>query len=346
MKLRVLIAAGGTGGHLFPAQQLCELLLKEGDCDLFFAGYKLQDSPFFKKEKIPFQEIASAPTKEIFPFLKAVWKGFWQSVALIRRFKPAVVVGFGSYHSFPLLLAAALLRKKLVLFEANCILGKVNRLFIPAAEKIACQFPIKNRKSVLVPFLPWMKRRDWEVEEARKAYGLNVSRFTILVFGGSQGAAFLNGEFPKAAALLHQKGYDFQVVHLTGIGGKAEYLNPAAVKEFEKEMPQAYAAADLVVCRSGAGTMAELIRFQKPALLIPYPYAAEDHQKINGQFLTQKIGGGRLLIQSEASAEKMAEELEILWKEKANYVEALRKALLHEPAKIDFGALVKSVGKG
>src|SRR3989344_1214159 len=135
-KLKVLIAAGGSGGHLFPAQQLAEQLQ---DCDIAFAGYKLKETPFFSREKIPFWEIASSqPRKRNWlKFLISSWKGFWQSVFLMRKFKPNVVVGFGSYHVFPVLLAAALLRKKIILFEANCALGKVNRIFLRFAKKIA-----------------------------------------------------------------------------------------------------------------------------------------------------------------------------------------------------------------
>ncbi len=350
MNLKVLIAAGGTGGHLFPAQQLSEWLLKEGDVELFFAGYKLQNSPFFAKEKIPFQEIASAPLKKILPFLKAAWRGFWQSIQLIRRYKPDVVVGFGSYHSFPVLLAAAVLRKKIVLFEANCILGKVNRLFLPVAEKIGIQFPLpkRNEKQVAVPYLPWISKKAKAVsrEEARKAYRLDENLLTILVFGGSQGAVFLNQEFPLAAKILKKKGILFQVIHLTGKEGTANYDQiPAVVKTFEEDMPLAYAASDLVVCRSGAGTIAELIRFQKPALLIPYPFAADDHQQINGRFIMNFVQGARMVVQSEAAPERMVEEIEKLIQGHDKYRTALQNASLQTQIKTDFGTVVREVGK-
>lgn len=335
-KLKVLIAAGGTGGHLFPAQQLTELL-KE-DCELIFAGYKLSQSHFFEKEKIPFREIPSSPIKKPLSFFISSLKGLWKSVSLIWKWKPDVVVGFGSYHSFPVLLAAALLRKKLVLFEANCILGKVNRLFLPAAETIALQFPAIVKKGVFVPMLPW-KKKGWSgtKEEARREYGLDPSRKTILVFGGSQGASFLNEKMPEVV-----QGLDVQVLHLTGKGGKAEYSCSAVVKEFETEMGKAYAAADLVVCRSGAGSCAELIQFQKPSLLIPYPYAAEDHQRINGHFLTGAIGGGRMVIQKDATVERMREEIHLLWKDYPHYVERLKK--VEQEKRADFGTIVRRVG--
>lgn len=343
MVVKILIAAGGTGGHLFPAQQLSELLLQGGDCSLMFAGHKLDQSPFFAKEKIPFTEIASAPTKKKIDFFRASWKGFWQSVQMIRKFKPDVVVGFGSYHSFPVLLAAAVFRKKIVLFEANSLLGKVNRLFLPAAEVIALQFPITCKKSVLVPLLPWSgKKRLVPKEEARLAFGLDPQRKTLLVFGGSQGAVFLNEVVPQAVQILRGKGFDFQVLHLTGKGNRAEYADGATVKEFETEMNRAYGAADWVICRSGAGTCAELIRYQKPALLIPYPFASEDHQYINGRFLVEK-GGARLVRQQEAQAERIAAELQLIWQEESRHVAELRKWMSKETA--DLAAIIRNIGK-
>ena len=332
MKRKIIIAAGGTGGHLFPAQQLSESLKREGNCEILFAGHKLSQSPFFEKENIPFQEISSASLKKIVPFLFAAFKGFCQSVRLIRRFQPDVVIGFGSFHSFPVLLAAALMRKKIVLFEANCMLGKVNRLFFRVAEKLALQFPLsKNHPSqTFVPLLPWTSKSSQtpSPQEARKAFQLDPELFTILVFGGSQGAVAVNQIFCKTASLLKAKGLSFQVIHLTGKEGGASYDGasiPACVKTFEKEMHLAYAAADIAVCRSGAGTLAELIRYRKPAILIPFPFAADDHQTVNGKYLAEKIGGGRLLLQQNANPEKLASEILILKEEMETRKEALRK---------------------
>jgi UDP-N-acetylglucosamine--N-acetylmuramyl-(pentapeptide) pyrophosphoryl-undecaprenol N-acetylglucosamine transferase len=352
--LRVLIAAGGTGGHLFPAQQLSERLLKEGTSEVLFAGHQLEKSPFFAHGKIPFREIRSASLKRKFFFLKEATRGFFQSLRVIRQFQPDIVVGFGSYHSFPVLLAAAFLRKKIVLFEANCLLGKVNRLFAPVSEKIAVQFPIgeKISKQVLVPLLPWteLPSQTMSQSEARRFFQLDPELFTLLIFGGSQGAAFLNESLGPLTSLLKARGRAFQVIHLTGKEPEkvAEDYRArgvqAAVKAFEKEMPIAYRAADLVICRSGAGTIAEIIRFQKPALLIPYPFAAEDHQRINGEFLSNRVGGARLLLQSGANPERMADEIERLWEQRSGHTTSLKKESLATERKIDFNTLVQNLG--
>jgi UDP-N-acetylglucosamine--N-acetylmuramyl-(pentapeptide) pyrophosphoryl-undecaprenol N-acetylglucosamine transferase len=334
MPLNVLIATGGTGGHLFPSQQLAELL---ADCEVVFAGHKLESNPFFHR-KGPFHEISSSSKKK---GVLSILKGVWQSLKLIRRLKSDVVVGFGSFHSFPVLLAAVLLRKKIVLFEANCSLGKVNRFFVPFADKVAFQFPVAERKAAYVPLLPWVGRQLAKVPraDARKFYQLHPETFTILVFGGSQGASFLNETFCAAAALLHAQGEALQVIHLTGKEDRGvQYDFRAVVKPFETEMAAAYAAADLVVCRCGAGTTAELIRFQKPAILIPYPYA-HGHQRKNGEFLTK---GARMVLQHEASAERLAAEIRAIRTELATRSEALKQIVL--PQTVDFGALVRSVG--
>jgi UDP-N-acetylglucosamine--N-acetylmuramyl-(pentapeptide) pyrophosphoryl-undecaprenol N-acetylglucosamine transferase len=185
----------------------------------------------------------------------------------------------------------------------------VNRLFLPVAKRVALQFPLSRKldKGVFVPSLPWTARQTTLLgkREARAHFGLDADRTTILVFGGSQGAAFLNEAMPQAVSLLG----DVQVIHLTG-KGNAQYVGiPSCVKEFEKEMPIAYAAADAVVCRSGAGTIAELIRYDKPALLIPFPHAADNHQWANGQFLEKVVGGARCLEQCAATPERIAEEV-------------------------------------
>jgi UDP-N-acetylglucosamine--N-acetylmuramyl-(pentapeptide) pyrophosphoryl-undecaprenol N-acetylglucosamine transferase len=323
--LKVLIATGGSGGHLFPSRQLAELLK---GCEVIFAGHKLENTPFFDR-KVPYHEIASASSKKKWPILL---KGLWQSIKLLFRFKPDVVVGFGSFHSFPVLMAAAILRKKIILFEANGSLGKVNRFFVPFAEKLALQFPIPHKKAVYVPLLPWTVKPS-----SGKKYEKDPKRMTILVFGGSQGAAFINKTFCEAAKLLT---FPFQVIHLTGKEDpEVNYSVPAVVKSFEEDMAAAYAVADMAVCRCGAGTTAELIRYKIPAVLIPYPYA-HDHQRKNGEFLKN---GARMLLQKDANPVRLASEIEKLKEQ----IEAHKKALseIAFPKTTDFGALVRAVGE-
>jgi UDP-N-acetylglucosamine--N-acetylmuramyl-(pentapeptide) pyrophosphoryl-undecaprenol N-acetylglucosamine transferase len=212
------------------------------------------------------------------------------------------------------LAAAAVLRKNIVLYESNRVVGKVNRLIAPFAKAVAIQLPLIHqelKQSVPVPLFPWIQKQG-KIEKgaARRAYGLDPDRFTILVFGGSQGAAFLNQLVPAMG-----KG-EWQAIHMAGNEEAATEVRAlyceagivAAVKGFESNMGAAYQAADLAICRSGAGTTAELIRYQVPSILIPYPTAADDHQRHNAEFLTAK-GGAVWMAQSEATAARIEERM-------------------------------------
>ena len=313
---KILIGAGGTGGHLLPAQQLGTLLSQ--NAKVAFAGFRLEESPYFSRENFEYIEIPSAPFKiGQWKCLGSLIKGFFKAFFYLKKEKPNYVFGFGSYHTAPLLLAAAILKIPIVLYEANRTLGRVNRWIAPFAKKIAVQFPLKtpHSKSVLVPLFPWIlsEKKGQTKKDAKKTYGLDPEKPTILVFGGSQGASYLNEMVPLAADFLK----DWQFLHLAGSEGGAEKTElryqkssaSALVKSFETDMTLAYKAADVVICRSGAGTIAELISCQLPALLIPYPFATDDHQKINAEFF-ESLGGGKMVIQTDATVERLAREIQ------------------------------------
>lgn len=332
MKTKILIAAGGSGGHLLPAQQLAASLVDQAE--VLFAGHGLAQSPFFNRTTYPFREIPAAPlNKRIFSFFKATGSGLLQSLRLIRSEKPDVVVGFGSFHSFPLLLAALLLRKKIVLFEANCRLGKVNRLFSPFAH-VAMQFSLSNKER-LTPLLPWRDLQLIDQQKARAVYGLFADRTTLLVFGGSQGAQFLNQSVPGALPS------NVQVLHLTGKEERVEETKKAyrernifaVVKSFETNMEQAYAAANGAICRSGAGTVAELIRYGVPAVLIPFPYANQ-HQRDNAEFLEKKVQGATMLLQEDVQL--LPERVAKIISEQTRMREALLRFAKECEARIPF----------
>jgi len=347
-QLKVLIAAGGAGSHLFPAQQLGKMLLQKNS-KVYFAGHKLENSIFFDKQRFSFAEIDAHPCKK--GLIQPLWRGFWQSWHLLQKFSPDVVVGFGSYHVLPILLAAVVLRKKLILFEANSSLGKINHLFARLAVKVACQFPLNlKKKEVLVPLLPWdaEKKERISSREAKKKYGLDPDLKTILIFGGSQGAAFFNETIPFALSKLKQK---VQVIHLTGLTDKGDVLAAyidggirAVVQVFEKKMSDAYAAADLAICRSGAGTIAELIRFAVPALLIPYPFETNGHQSKNGTFLTHAIGGARFIDQRRATLEQITFEVEALCDEASRLKKILKKAAVKHEQRVHLAKIILEMG--
>lgn len=312
---KVLIAAGGTGGHLFPALELAEYFQQD---QILFAGHGLSHSPFFEKNRLDFVDITSHPLKK--GFFSATCKGFIEAFSLIRSYHPDVVIGFGSYHTFPTLLAAAFLRKKIVLFEANAILGRVNRFFSPFAEKIFVQFPLDHKKAVCVDWRPWGtkgKKKRIDRKEALLHYGLQEGKKTLLIFGGSQGSRFFNEIAPFFLEIYRDK---IQVIHFTGSNPEEVLQNyqnlqiDAYVASFESQMEYAYSAADFVLSRSGAATIAELFFYQLPAIFIPYPYATDDHQRKNAEYaLDQKVA--RMVLQKEATIAFLRENLEKLFEE-------------------------------
>ena len=312
--MKVVIAIGGTGGHLIPGAQLARNLMEQ-NVDVMFAGKGLVSSSYFEQTQVPFVEIASSALlkKKIFSMVFSLIKGVWQSLGLLRRQKPDVVIGFGSFHSFPVLVAAKLSGVPLIIYESNRILGKVNRLFAKSATLVAIQLPLlnppKHGKIVKVPYLPWKKQ-----SKDGRFLDLDPQRLTLLVFGGSQGAKALNETFLQTAKLLEKK-IPFQVIHLTGKEegrAKAFYEEEKIihyVKAFEKRMDLAYEAADVVICRSGAATVSELIRYEKPSILIPYPFASENHQEKNADFMAQFVQGGIKILESDLTPQSLMDAI-------------------------------------
>ncbi len=333
-KPRILIAAGGTGGHVFPAQACGEELLQK-NVEVLFAGAGLKTNRFFQTGAFPFQETSEAKRSVL-----AVMKGIFKSFSILRKFRPDAVVGFGSFHSFPLLVAASVLRIPIVLFESNSVPGKVNRWFSRHSLLSCVQFAEAARRlngkteEVRIPL--WRKGAALSSpEEARLHYSLDPDRMTLLVFGGSQGALAINRCFCASAASLDIG--PFQVLHFAGkkdvldkIQKRYHHLNiRACVKEFEDKMPIALQAASLAICRAGAATLAELIAFEVPSVLIPFPHATEDHQTGNGEFM-QAIGGALCLKEADLTPASLTQAIEALALGLKEKKEAIIKFKNHE----------------
>ena len=311
-KNKVIISAGGTGGHLIPAQQLAKKLLSEEEVSVFFMAKGLEKNRNFRKDVFDYKDIAGGPVslKKAVVSLFLIAFGTIQSLVQILKIKGDIIVGFGSYHTFPVLLAAYLLRKPIVIFEANSTLGKVNRFFSKKAKAVAAQFDLQGQKmydnSVPVPFLPWISSKEKiDKTEALAKLNLKTDVFTFLVFGGSLGASFINETFLMAAKNLKEK-ISFQVIHICGNETKVseikdfyEKLNiNAHVSAYEREMSVIYSAADMAICRCGAATISELIFFGVPSILIPYLLASENHQELNAFYMRDKVHGARVFSQN------------------------------------------------
>lgn len=309
--MNILIAAGGTGGHLYPSVALGRELRKR-KCDLLYAaGANKLTCTTLQRENFSFTEILSAPMSNQ-PFVNLltgvpkILKGVTQALKIIRTFKPDCVIGFGSYVSVPILLAASLKRIPSILHEQNVSPGLANRLCALFSRKVAVSFPQTQKsfpqKGVLVgnPVRGEILRPAHS--NPRERLGLKKHLRTLLVFGGSAGARAINRGISISLENLSQHRDKIQFLHLSGNPEETEKLKirynekgfHSVVLDYTEEMGSCYRACDLAVCRAGATSIAELIATKTPAILIPYPYATGSHQKENAQEL-EKMGCATLL---------------------------------------------------
>ncbi|MBA3238812.1 MAG: UDP-N-acetylglucosamine--N-acetylmuramyl-(pentapeptide) pyrophosphoryl-undecaprenol N-acetylglucosamine transferase [Parachlamydiaceae bacterium] len=337
MRKKILIAAGGTGGHIYPAMGFASGLLEsDSNLDIMFVAGGLLESPFFDRTAFAWNSVSSAALSKKNPlqFMKScgsIARGFWQSSHLLSSYKPNLVVGFGSYHSFPVLSAAQLQGYPIVLHEQNSKPGKVIRLFSKQALLTGIYFPdaaekIHGKTSLLtMPLRKGFSKDSCSKVEACSYFQLDSQKMTLLVFGGSLGAQFLNKKIAFLLASQFSQDRDFQVLHFAGKADDAEQVTSvyekygvkATVKVSETRMDFAWRAADLAIVRSGAGTIAEQIEFEVPALFFPYPHAAEDHQNSNADFVVEYVKGGWKFQESEWELSKFSALLQILLNKKS-----------------------------
>jgi UDP-N-acetylglucosamine--N-acetylmuramyl-(pentapeptide) pyrophosphoryl-undecaprenol N-acetylglucosamine transferase len=307
---KVIFAAGGTGGHLFPAQGLAEQIQKnKPEMELLFAGANLSKNIHFDKTQFSFYDITSMTPfgGNIFQALKSLgllFQGIFESFSLLSEKKPDLVIGFGSFHSFPVVCAAVIKKIPLVLFESNSIPGKVIKFFSKKAIVTGIYFEeakqyLKGKTvEVEIPFKHSQSRHLVPRENACHLLGLDPNLPTLLVFGGSQGAKQINEHLVELLPILKKEVF-FQLIHLTGDEEFATRVHvlctalkiPCFVKKFETRMNLVWSAADLALCRSGAMTLSEILYYEVPAILVPYPFSSDQHQLKNALFLEQKVGG-------------------------------------------------------
>lgn len=321
MTHRILISAGGTGGHIFPAVALASELKERYGSSIFFAAGKLSSNPYFQKECFLFRDISCS--SKAFQGALANCKGVLESIQLIQEFNPDVVMGFGSYYTLPVLMAAIFLKKPLLLHEANSIPGRVNRLFSFFAKKTWIFFPeAKNqlRGSVERCKMPLRKQFQKGIvskQEALAFFQLNPEIPALLIFGGSQGAKGINALFSEAVLLEMKRSLPFfQIIHLTGSSEDMGVLNqrytelqiPSYVKPFENRLDLAWAAADIAITRAGASSIAEQYEYGIPGLTIPFPHATDGHQQLNASHL-EKTGLGIVVSEKELSSSVFVEKI-------------------------------------
>lgn len=325
-KKKIVITTGGTGGHVYPAMGLADQLLKASpDVDLIFVGGGLHTNRYFDRARFPFYQVASKTLTFSKPWTlfeggAAILKGTRQSYDILKTFNPDLVVGFGSYHTFPTLVAAKWLSLPIILHEANSFPGRVQRFMSPYVDITALHFPetasyLKGKcVEVGMPLREGFKRSELSQKEVRDYFGLGTEDRTLLVFGGSQGAQAINRLFLDAVG--SQALPRIQVIHLTGDAAVtkeakaiyAKYGVRACVKDYEDQMNLAWSAADLFIARAGASTIAEAMEFEVPGILIPYPYA-QNHQEKNADFLVKTVEGGIKLLERQVDCFSLCQQI-------------------------------------
>ena len=313
-----LVMAGGTGGHIFPGLAVAEALRERGWRVHWLGNASGMEAGLVPPRGFPFETIEFSGvrgkgfmTLALLPL--RLLKAFWQSVQVIRRVRPDVVIGLGGYISFPAGLMSVLLGKPLVLHEQNSVAGMANKVLARVADRVFTAFPNVLQKA------------QWVGNPLRAAFlqqPAPATRFAgrsgplrVLVVGGSLGAKALNDTVPQALALIPADQRP-QVIHQSGAKQidalRASYAAAGVAAEltpFIDDTASAFAAADLILCRAGASTVTELAAVGAAALFVPFPAAVDDHQTANARFLTDQ-GAGYLLAQKDMTPERLAELLQ------------------------------------
>ena len=313
--MRALLAGGGTGGHVIPALAVAQELRAHFDCHLLFVGTargietRLVPAAGFELKLIDVGQLKNVSLATRLKTLFALPRAVFVAAEILRDFRPDVVIGVGGYASGPAMLAAALSSVPTLAFEPNLVPGFANRVVAPMISAAAVQFreTCRSFRRCVVTGVP-----------VRHAFFNIPARPpdappTLLLFGGSQGAHALNRALIEALPALMQRVPGLHVIHQTGErdygDAQPDYLRagiPAEVSSFIDDMPAAFARADLLICRSGASTVAEITAAGKPAMFIPFPRAADDHQRKNAEALSTK-GAAMLIAESDLTPQKLAE---------------------------------------
>lgn len=320
-RLSVIVAGGGTGGHIFPAIAIANAIRQlHPETDILFVGAKGK----MEMEKVPQAgypikglTIAgfnrSSLIKNIGLPLKLV-QSFLQVAEIFKRNQPDAVIGVGGYSSFPVLRYAQWKGIPTFIHEANSFGGKSNILLskkatavFTATDGMETFFPANKILVTGNPVRQNITQSGIDKEEACRFFGLNAAKKTVFCMGGSLGAKSINEALNRHLHLLIQQ--DVQLIWQTGklftaqVQAEVQHLHGVYVSEFITQMDMAYAAADVVVSRSGAMALAELCVVQKPAILVPYPFAAEDHQTANAMNLVQK--NAAILVKDQDAMEQL-----------------------------------------
>ncbi|MBS0585564.1 MAG: UDP-N-acetylglucosamine--N-acetylmuramyl-(pentapeptide) pyrophosphoryl-undecaprenol N-acetylglucosamine transferase [Verrucomicrobia bacterium] len=338
MTKTVVISAGGSGGHLLLAQKIGRAL--KDSYRVIYMGVHLHNNKFLYEKEDAISVEGANFSKGVWQGLKEIGKGCKEARSSLGRLKADHVIGLGSFHSLPPLCAAFYLGIPFSLVEPNIYPGKVNRFLAAFAKKTFIQFPGAKE------YLPGKtcqvtleeKRKTASKKEARAFFGLNENTPTLLIFGGSQGADAIN---KLALSAIESLPKPLQVLHFTGseTNLKEEYDRcgiPSFVTPFCQEMELAWTAADIAICRAGASSIAELLFYEVPSLLIPFPKAMDDHQTKNARYV-ESFGAVFVEAEHEMTKEKFCDKVSELLKNQEEMQETIKfhKGIIEAPPLIE-----------
>ena len=323
--MRAILAGGGTGGHVIPALAIAQQLQKDYAAEVLFIGTargienRLVPAAGFDLRLVQVGALnrvsLTTRLKTIFDLPRAVW----DSSRILTQFHPDIVIGVGGYASGPAMLAAILRRIPTLVFEPNFVPGFANRIIAPLVSAAAVHFAETGRyfRRCEITGVP-VREAFFQIAEQHSNNTKN-----LLVFGGSQGAHAINQVVTDSVAELRQRVPGIHIVHQTGerdyndaqaayakLGGSVE------AHRFIDDMPGAFARADLLICRSGASTVAEVTAAGKPAVFVPFPRAADDHQKRNAEAL-ERAGAAVMLEESKLTSESLVETVSTLFNDRS-----------------------------
>lgn len=318
MKLRMMIAGGGTGGHLFPGIAVADAARRRDSATaILFVGSargieaRVVPGSGFELELLPGAPLRGRGIAGKVGALGTLGAGTMQARTVVRRFRPDVVVGLGGYASAPAVVAGRLAGVPIVLLEQNATPGLTTRLLGRLADRVCVSFP--DTVHGFAPGRAVVTGNPVRTFPTRAASSEPRTGLTIAIVGGSAGAHRLNEAGPTLrAALADVPG--LRIIHQTGLAEEAAVRTAYAgaanvdVRAFITDMGEVYAAADLIVCRAGATTIAELAAQGLPAIFVPYPHAADDHQRANAEALVRG-GAARVVLDHQATGGKLADEI-------------------------------------
>ena len=350
--MRAILAGGGTGGHVIPALAIANQLKQDYDAEVLFigtargienrlvpaAGYQLQLVRVGALKNVSLVTRA----KTAFDLPRAVW----DAARMLNEFAPDVVIGVGGYASGPAMLAAIMKRIPTLAFEPNAIPGFANRVVARFVSGAAVYFPqtadyFRNAKVTGVP----VRQAFFEIPPKRGGTP------TLLVFGGSQGAHAINQAMIRCLPVLQGEAPGIHIIHQTGerdyndaLAAYEKLGESAEVFKFIDDMPAAFARVDLVVCRSGASTVAEIAAAGKPAIFVPFPRAADDHQRVNAEALA-RAGAAVVVEESKLEGVWLAETIAALLQDgqRLHRMSAAARELAHPNAAREIVAMAAKV---